>query len=520
MNQKSKSSWLQPLDTSIELSGLNKIGRGIEKEGLRIDSNGSIAQTGHPAILGSTLTHPSITTDYSEALLEFITPKISDPRDAIGYLEKLHAFTSEHLSKEAIWPASMPCGLHGEESIPIARYGTSNVGQLKHVYRRGLWFRYGRIMQSIAGLHYNFSFSDSFWKTYLEHCGSAKKLQDFKSEQYFHLLCNYRAHSWLLLYLFGASPVVDESFFEGRSTHLQHLGKLTWGLPYATSLRMSDLGYQNNAQQGLHVCYDSLDSYASTLGVAIKQPHPPYEKIGVKVEDDYNQLNTNILQLENEYYSDIRPKRVTQSGEKPIHALKERGVEYIEVRILDLDPFHHVGIREEQIRFLDSFLLFCLLNTCRRSSDAEREELNINKQTVVNEGRKPGVELKIGTKNVALKQAGHEILDQVMQAAKLLDEAYGESSYTQAVASQQAKVDDPDKTPSARVMDSVSDSTSFVEDMLARAHQYKKDYRRMLRSRDHAELLHVGRKSLVEQWAREDADKISFDEYLAQYNRS
>jgi len=291
---------------------LSGIVRGIEKEGLRVTPESRVAQTAHQATLGSTLTHPSITTDYSEALLEFITPVLNGVEETVEYLSDLHTFTSRKIEQERIWPASMPCKLDGDASIPIANYGSSNVGTLKHVYRQGLGVRYGRIMQSIAGIHYNFSLPDSFWQAYQVKLNQQdpqveQSLQDFKSAHYFSLIRNFRRYSWILHYLFGASPVLDKSFLDGRKQEEHGLDRLldnTYGLPYATSLRMSDLGYQNSAQEALHVSYGSLDDYVTTLAQAMKHKYDAYQEIGVKVDGEYRQLNTNVLQIENEYYSE------------------------------------------------------------------------------------------------------------------------------------------------------------------------------------------------------------------------
>ncbi|MCJ8268303.1 MAG: glutamate--cysteine ligase, partial [Psychrosphaera sp.] len=273
-------------------------------------------------------------------------------------------------------PAGMPCKLNGDKSIPIAQYGKSNIGQMKQVYRQGLAHRYGRTMQSIAGIHYNFSMPDDFWPHYQELLGAKGDVQAFKSQCYFDLIRNFRRHSWLLIYLFGASPALDNSFVGTNKSHkLDQLGQQTLGLPYATSLRMSDLGYQSKAQENLDISYNNLHSYIQGVEQAMAQPYPDYEKIGIKVNGEYRQLNDNILQIENEYYSEIRPKRVTQPGKTPLSALKSNGVEYIEVRILDTNPYLPVGIDAQQIRFLDAFLLYCLLSDSPQLTSLENAEI-------------------------------------------------------------------------------------------------------------------------------------------------
>ena len=339
---------------------------GVEKESLRVSPEGRISQLEHPVSLGSALANPYITTDYSEALLEFITPPSEHIESALDFLRDSQAYVYQKLQQdEILWATSMPCVVAGESSIPIAKYGSSNAGQMKSVYRRGLGHRYGRAMQVIAGVHFNYSLPESFWPIYKELLEENElSLKDFQSEQYFCLVRNLQRYGWLIPYLFGASPAVCKSFLGGAKTNLQDFNENTYYEPYATSLRMGDIGYQNNKENetGVKACYRSLDSYVQTLQCAIETPFPEYEKIGVKVNGKYQQLNANLLQIENEYYSTVRPKQITQGNEKPIIALKKRGVQYVELRSLDVNAFDPLGINETQLRFIEIFMLFCLLS--------------------------------------------------------------------------------------------------------------------------------------------------------------
>jgi glutamate--cysteine ligase len=348
---------------------LTGIVRGIEKESLRVDPSGRLAQTRHPKALGSALTHPSITTDFSEALLEFITAPSSSPDSVLNQLEEIHRITYQEIGDELLWVNSMPCQLGSDDSIPVGQYGSSNIGTMKSVYRQGLGNRYGRLMQTIAGIHYNFSVPDSLWEDLRDAAGNQQALQDFKSDGYFSLIRNFRRYSWLLLYMLGAAPAVCRSFVSNREHRLTSFGSDHHSLyqPYATSLRMGDLGYQSHAQSSLTVCYNDLPQYTQTLRKALKMPYPDYEKIGLKdSQGNHKQLNAHLLQIENEFYSSIRPKRTASSGETPLQALAERGVEYVEVRCVDLNPLLPCGIDVQTMYFLDTFLLFCLLKTARK----------------------------------------------------------------------------------------------------------------------------------------------------------
>ncbi len=508
---------------------LTQIQRGIEKEGLRVTPQGSIAQTKHPKALGSALMHPSITTDYSEALLEFITPVFQRIDDSLDYLSDLHSFTMRHLKDEYLWPASMPCKLAGEHSIPIAQYGSSNIGQIKHVYRQGLSLRYGRAMQSIAGIHYNFSMADDFWPHYQQLLNDQGDLQSFKSQQYFSLIRNFRRHSWLLIYLFGASPELDDSFIGSKQTEpLIKIKQDTLGLPFATSLRMSDLGYKSQAQCDLNISYHNLDSYVEDLSQAIATPYPAYQKFEDSVNGSYHQLNANVLQLENEYYSDIRPKRVPHTGEKSLEALSERGVEYIEVRILDINPLLAVGIDAQQIKFLDAFLLYCLLSDSPALSTEEQQEIEHNQQRVILEGRRPSLMLTKNTQQVALIDAASELLVEISDITNLLDQAHGNStllntnsSYSDALASQVAKVKNSELTPSGIISKANSNGTNgngFIASMndLARKH-HSHFISRGLSDAMNTKLQQATSQSLLQQQELEASDDLSLSDFIKQY---
>ncbi|WP_124080233.1 glutamate--cysteine ligase [Pigmentiphaga humi] len=448
---------------------------GIERESLRVDADGRLALTPHPAGLGSALTHTSITTDYSEALIELITGTHASHESLLDELRGIHRFVYGELDGELLWNQSMPCGLPPEPEIPIAWFGTSNIGMLKHVYRRGLAYRYGKAMQCIAGIHFNFSFADALWPL-LADAGEPAGLsaKDRQSAKYVALIRNFNRYSWLLMYLFGASPALVESFLQGRPHELERMGEDTLYLPYATSLRMSDLGYQNKAQASLKPCYNDLSTYVERLYEAVSTPWPEYEKIGTIHGGEWVQLNTNVLQIENEYYSSIRPKRVASSGERPLRALAERGVQYVEVRCMDINPFLPVGIDESTSRFLDAFLLYCALEDSPLFAGGGHCTLSANNfLTVVKQGREPGLRLNREGTEIGLREWADELLDAIGRCAGLLDRVHGEAGYTEAVAAQRAKVEDPARTPSAQVLAGLRDSgLSFQEFMfdLSRKH--------------------------------------------------
>lgn len=491
---------------------------GVERECLRVDRQGALALTPHPEAFGRTLTHPEITTDYSESLLEFITPPRNGYDQALEELDRIHRFVYSELQDETLWSASMPCLLPEEERIPIACYGNSLVGMSKHVYRRGLAVRYGKTMQCIAGIHYNYSLSEPFWRSLQQHEGNGESAGDYQSAGYIALIRNFCRFSWLLMYLFGSSPALDRGFLRGHPHQLQALDEQTLYLPWATSLRMSDLGYQNKAQAGLTPCYNDLDSYIRSLCQAVSTPWPAYEEIGLYRDGERIQLNTHILQIENEYYSSIRPKRVIQSGERPVHALRDRGVQYIEVRCLDIDPFLPLGMDRDTAAFLDCFLLFCALEQSPLLLGGACERSTRNFLAVVNEGRRPGLELVRDDGPVVLHDWALQLLDDIAGAAQVLDASLGGDVHTCAVQAQRSKVENPALTPSARVLERLRDHRqSFVAFSLEKSCEHADYFRkRPLNDEDRLLFQSMAQESVMAQNALEQAcSDDSFEEYLS-----
>jgi glutamate--cysteine ligase len=444
-------SSLAALDTSRARRALNQLNRGVEKESLRVLPSGDLSQTRHPAALGAALTHPHITTDFCEAQPELVTGIHQSVQSCIDELTDIHCFVYRHLDEELLWSSSMPCMLGSDAQVPIAQFGESNIGRAKHIYRLGLASRYGRLMQTISGIHYNFSIPDSLWPILAEAQG-AHDSREFRDAAYFGLIRNFRRHSWLLIYLFGASPTLCKSFVKNKQHGLANFDEGSLYLPHATSLRMGRLGYQSDAQTNLHISYNSLPQYARSMLDALTRPYPPYQRIGIKVRGEYRQLTTTLLQIENEFYGTIRPKRVIKKGQRHLAALSSGGVEYVEVRCLDLNPFLPLGIDAEEIRFLDAFLLHCLLSDSPPDSEAETRELSINQLRTVESGRRPGLTLAWDGQEVELAVWAEQLLGQCRPIAELLDRTHGSSDYAESWDEQRARLADPDRTPSARIL--------------------------------------------------------------------
>lgn len=443
----------------LEREGLSRFLRGgykgLEKESLRVSPNGFIAQTEHPQPLGAALTHPYITTDYAEALLEFVSPPYMDALEANQFLYQIHQFVFENLQHdEMLWATSMPCAVRGDESIHIARYGSSNAAQFKEVYRRGLGHRYGRIMQTIAGVHFNYSVPARFWPIYQFVEQNDERPSDFRTAVYMGLVRNVLRYDWLLFYLFGSSPAVCHTFLAGRDHPFERFDQYTLYKPYATTLRMSDIGYQNKLPPEFVVSLNSLTEYVAGLTYAIETPYPPYQEIGVQVEGEYRQLNDHFLQIENEYYSAMRPKQSVHAGERPALALQRRGVAYVELRAIDVNPFTPTGVSPDQLHFLEMFLLFCLLLPSPPLDTAERQRLRANETAVALDGRRPGKLLQAPEGERSLVAWGAELLEQMRPLAEMLDGCGKgeEGMYTAVLSKLQERLADPEQTPSARIL--------------------------------------------------------------------
>ncbi len=500
------SSLQQRID-AVSPDRLKGILRGVEKESLRALPSGGLALTPHPAGLGSALTHSQITTDFSESQVELITHAHGNVQSVLDDLTELHQFTYRVLrdaGDEMLWASSMPCGLPTDETIPLARYGSSNIGRAKSVYRMGLGHRYGRRMQTISGIHYNWS------------------LPGLSNTEYFALIRNFRRHAFLLMTLFGASPAVCSTFVEGRPHGLQSLPSGSMYMPYGTSLRMGRLGYQSDAQSSLAVSYNSLESYAASLQDALTRPYPAYEAIGImNPGGEYNQLATTLLQIENEFYGTIRPKRVIRSGERPLHALRERGVEYVEVRLMDLDPFETVGINATTMRFLDVFLLHCVLSDSAQDTPNEIAALARNQHLTAAQGREPGLKLDRNGEAVSLVDWGLTIIDECLPIARSIDAALATGAlHVEAVEAARRSLQHPDTLPSARVLRAMTDEheNSFVRFVRTRSVQTRDALLAMPLTPEQADR----QRRMVEDSVRaqreiETSDTLPFEEFRKQY---
>lgn len=505
---------------TLKPESFKSLSRGVERETLRYQKDGRLATTPHPKDLGSAYANDWITTDFSESLLEFITPVSTDINTLIQQLEDIHHFTQSKLGEERMWPLSMPCYVSHQDDIHLAQYGESNSGKMKTLYREGLKRRYGSLMQIISGVHFNFSFPESFWDALYGEQSEAER-RESKSEAYFGLIRNYYRFGWLIPFFFGASPALCSSFIKDRETKLpfENIGQTLY-LPFATSLRMSDLGYTNSAQSSLRIGFNSLNEYLDGLNTAIRTPSTEFADIGVKVEGEYRQLNTNVLQIENELYAPIRPKRVAKNGEKPSEALSRGGVEYIEVRALDVNPYSSVGIDQDQIRFLDLFLTWSALSDSEPMDFCEQECWRENWDKVIASGRKIGLQLQIGCKGevLSLQDWAHRVFDELLLIAQRMDSVHGGEAYQSVCNKLRTWIDNPELTFSGQLLADTKRLGGLGKVGCEFGQRYSEQHERHKYTTYSQEIMEQEvQRSLEAQRQVEQSDTLNFDDFLQGY---
>ncbi|XRX42763.1 MAG: glutamate--cysteine ligase [Buchnera aphidicola (Eriosoma harunire)] len=449
-NISNNLKWLE--ENSNEL---NNILRGIERETLRIDIHGKLSLTPFPKFIGSPLTNRWITTDFSESSLEFITPSSNNINYLINFLNDSYHFITKYIDNERMWPFSMPNLLNYEPNIPIAQYGNSKLGKKKSLYRIGLKNRYGSAMQAISGVHYNFSLPSNFWKLWNKKNNITKKNT---SNEYLKIIRNYHRFGWLIPYLFGSSPMISPYFIK-KQNNIHYLKKNNKGdfyAPWSTSLRLSNLGYQNQSKLQLNMTFNNIKEYLFYLNYALHTTSPKFKKIGLKnKQGEYNQINTNILQIENEFYTAVKPKRILNPGESYLTSLYKKGIQYIEIRSLDVNPFTPIGINKQQILLLDVFLIWCLM---LESPIMTKNELKItyeNWNRVIFEGRKPKQHIILYNeyKQFPLATISNLIFQDLLLIANILDKNCNSKQYYLVCIELMKSIENPDLTYSAQILE-------------------------------------------------------------------
>ena len=494
-------------------SALRDVNIGLERETLRVNAQtGRISQEDHPEAIGSALTHSNITTDFAESMLEFVTEPADSPEKALADLNKIQRFTVSKLNNEVLWPNSMPPFIESEDEIVIGKYGSSNDGKMKSLYRKGLSLRYGKMMQVISGIHYNFSLKDHFFKAFQDVLNDEQSLTSFKTDRYLHACRNVSRFGFVIPYLLGASPVMDKSFLKGKENQFASLNATDSYLPQGESLRLSDIGYGNNKCH-FDVSFNNITDFTKNIQFAISTPCNIFSQIPVIENGEYNQINNHILQIENEYYASIRPKQIMRKGENFLTALNKRGIEYIELRSIDINPLIAEGISIEAMRFLQLFLTASILTDAPSLSQKEYEHNQKNLKVVAKTGIDLTQSFIVNNEEMSLKEALNSVMDWLTPIAELLGE-----NYQSALNFMQACIDDPSKLPSEQVLKEMSERNEpYQTFFLNRAQSlYCKDNDQLP-----AEFLDEFNKrikeSLEKQKEIENQPQIPFAEFLENY---
>lgn len=506
-------------DTRIDIRKLSEmlprtmeyyLKRGIEKENLRIQMDGKLAQTPHPHVFGAALTNPRITTDFSESMLEMITPPEGMLEEVFSQLKRVNSFIQRNLSDELLWPSSMPCDL-SEQNIALADYGTTNIAKLKKIYRQGLSHRYGLMMQMISGIHYNFSLTPSFMDFLKRYENSKEAIETFSNQKYMGMVRNIYRHAWLLVYLFGASPACSASSNTSSLPYLSTKKDGTVYSEYATSLRLSDMGYHNKYFNCLNISYNSAQEYAHSLLEATQNPCSAFYSFS---KEPYQQLNDSVLQIENEYYGFARPKQTINSGERPAHALLRRGVAYVELRILDLNPLQPHGMSREQMAFLDLFLLYCALTPSPLFRDNELKLCNENIKRVAVRGRDPS--LKIFSTSSNLEQPFESFAKALLDDISQLNALFSNELYAKSIANQAAKINDVELLDSSKIAGAIIGGNMSFQEYHLRIAKHNKEHNGNLESADEEQRA-IAQQSLECLQKIQQRQEIDFDDYLKDY---
>lgn len=471
---------------------------GLEKESQRVTASGELAMTDHPSAFGPKLSNPHITVDFAESQLELITSPFSTVEGAYEELNHLQLLVEDELGAELLWPLSMPPKLPDEELIPLAKFGDSAEGSEMEVYRTGLSVRYGKKMQMVSGIHYNFSFGDRLLSFLHAHIGEGKHIRAFTDEMYTAMARNFLRNRWLLIYLFGASPSIDPTYYSVMCKELEYIARcfpeccatIANYEKHAVSLRVSRFGYSQAAQGNPMLIFNNLQEYTSEIRKLLSIKNSKFSRLGTYQNGKKIQLNGNMLQKESEYYSPIRLKQVTEKGESQLDALDKRGVQYAEVRIIDLNPFHKLGVDLNQLYFLQVFMIYCLLEDSEKILVADAQTMNRNHHLVSLLGRKPNLKLYPynNKRPIRLQEWAEELFCKLRSLAVVMDTAdnsdkYYDSNkghnnkYYDSVEQEYNKVLDPALLPSARIRKEMKDDKESYLDFGVRWAQINKSRR-------------------------------------------
>ncbi|WP_415348692.1 bifunctional glutamate--cysteine ligase GshA/glutathione synthetase GshB, partial [Clostridium perfringens] len=366
---------------------------GLEKENVRVTERGNLALTPHPKAFGDREKNAYIKTDFSESQLEMVTPVCNTLEEVYSFICNLNKVVSLEIMKngEFLWPQSNPPILPREEEIPIAKLSNRE----DELYRENLSYKYGKKKQVISGIHYNFSFKEEFIELLYKELKVEKDFREFKDDIYLRMARNFQKYHWLLIYLTGASPVFHESYIEEIKEEGEKLGEDSYYIKDDTSLRNSSYGYKN--KKDYYISYNSIGEYASDIKNLVKDKE---------------------IQSIKEYYNPIRLKSL--GSEDMLESLLHKGIDYLEVRLLDLDPLSIQGVSKETLYLVHLFMIYTLLKENKEITYKDQEEFFKNHDMVALKGRNEEAVIYENGVPVLLKDKGREILSEMGEIVEIL----------------------------------------------------------------------------------------------------
>lgn len=415
---------------------------GLEKENVRVDKEGNLALTAHPQAFGNKLENPYITTDFSESQVEMITPVFNTVEEAYLFLEALQDIVVQelHEREEYLWTSSNPPALPRDEEIPIARLNDS----FEDGYRLKLAQKYGRTKQMLSGIHYNFSFNEGFLKKLYAASNSGTDYKDYTDHLYLKIARNTLKYRWLLIYLTGASPVFGTTYMEPCVALSRHLDKESHFFTHMNSLRNSSCGYRND--KPLYVSFDTTEEY---------------------VQDLKRLVDTGELIHTKEYYSPVRIK--SARGGDPLKNLLDTGIDYLELRMFDLNPLYRNGISLATLKFIHLFQVYMLLIEDEPFGEMEHHQAAGDVDALMKEG----IQAEWGAAGTGgtMKETAIEMIRSMAEMVKLIP--LDDQSLLDVVEDQLSIILHCDLSASSIVKAQIQDS-SYIQYHLEKAQQYAK----------------------------------------------
>jgi glutamate--cysteine ligase len=289
----------------------------------------------------------------------------------------------------------------------------------------------------------------------------------------------------------------------------------TYSLQYATSLRMSPLGYANNRTGNMDVSFNDLDSYLGDLRRLVSTDHPDYLN---SVETP--QINSKILQIENELYAYVRPKQpLLNNEERHITALKNRGIKYLEVRLIDINPFSPTGVTKQQLYFMRVFITYCLLSESDVFLAGEQDDIRKDNENISLYGRDNKQKVHFRGKSMPIQDAYGFIADGLMAIATVLDSVEQDDNHIKSILHYNRMIQNMTMTPSCQLLAFMEKSNySFHVASRKLSESHAALYKKAVHQPGALALQNAVATSSVEaKQIIESSDTVSFAKYIENY---